>query len=282
MSKRWITITAWLVAGHAILGGLYWLLLQVPESNVLMLTASVLVVMDGLAWLGYVESVGVRGFSHDGTVRSTLASGARSAVWILPALAVFIAMWLLTGFAGNWLAAHRGENDAWLMLKFGWTETQGLHRTIAWLLWFVRYGIGLSMAAALLAAAVCRGAAGVFSPAWLARAFNWKALLITAAALRIGIWVPWHFVEWRPVSLPDTWVQPAFASAKLFVFFVVMNIGWAVVLWWAARKASPLATREATSRTATPTATTTTEVPAAPAAVPEVARAETPRDAGSA
>jgi len=57
VSKRWFTITAWLLAGHAILGGLYWLLLQVPESNAFMLAASVLVVMGGLAWFGYVESV---------------------------------------------------------------------------------------------------------------------------------------------------------------------------------------------------------------------------------
>jgi hypothetical protein len=276
VSKRWITITAWLLAGHAILGGLYWLLLQVPESNTFMLALSVLVVAGGLAWTGYVESVGVKGLCSSGTVGSALASGLRSAVWILPALMVFLAMWALTGFVENWFTAHRGENDAWLMLRFGWTKTEALHSAVAWLVWFVRYGIGLSVAVALLAAAVWRGAAAVLSPAWLARAFHWKTLLITAAALWAGIWLPWHFVEWRPASLPHTWAQPTFAAAKLFLFFVVMNVAWAVVLWRAARQAAPALTPVGTTMTPAPTAPT--EVSAAPAQVPGIATSETPGD----
>jgi hypothetical protein len=252
VSKRRITIAAWLLAGHAILGGLYWLLLQIPESNTLMLTTSVLVVVAGLAWLGYVETVGLSGFCTHDTVRSALASGLRRSVWIVPSLVVFVAVWLLASFAGNWWTAHATEVDAWLILRFGWTDAQPLHTTMAWLLWFVRYGVGLSMAVALLAAAVCRGAAGVLEPRWLAQAFHWKTLLITATAVWFGIWLPWHYIEWRPESLPLTWVQPAFAAAKLFVSVTVMHLAWATVLWWAARHAVPGPVAAATPQAAAP------------------------------
>jgi len=45
MTSRLFAITAWLASGHAVLFGLFWLLLAIPESNVAMLVASALIVV---------------------------------------------------------------------------------------------------------------------------------------------------------------------------------------------------------------------------------------------
>lgn len=235
MTRRWIAIIAWLTIGHGLLGGLYWLLLQIPESNAFMLAASACVVLAALAWAGFVESVAVLGWTHDGPLAALASAGVRRAAWIVAALAVYVVVRVAAGTAGGWLTAHRGEIDAWLIARTGWTKTQGLHATLAWIVWFVRYGIGVALGAALLSALVLRGARALASLEWLKAACGWRTLLITAGVLWAGIWLPWHYVEWRPASLPPTAVQPAFAAVKLSVLFIVANVAWAVVLWRAAR-----------------------------------------------
>ena len=242
MIKRAIVITAWLVVGHAILGGLYWGLLQIPESNVFMLTLSAVTALAMLVWAGTVEAVGVLGWTHGGSAMSAVAAGARRAAWIVPALVVFGLLWLLTGFCGNWLGAHGTEIEAWLMAKFGWADVSWLHTTLAWILWFVRYVFGVSLGAALLAAGVVEGAAAAVRFAWVKRAFDWRTFLLVTFALLVGFYLPWRYVVyWRSESLPSTWVEPTFATVKLLAVFVVMNTAWAIVLGRAAKQAGPAA-----------------------------------------
>jgi hypothetical protein len=148
---------------------------------------------------------------------------------------VFGCLWWLTGTVQDWLTRHVGQIDAWIIAKLGWTKTAALHSSLAWAIAFVRYGVGTSMAVALLASVARRGLRGVTSP-WLRRALAWRPLLIIAAVLFVGVWLPWQAVYWRPASLPPTWVQPAFAAVKLFVLYVVGNLAWAVVLRTASRQ----------------------------------------------
>jgi hypothetical protein len=128
-----------------------------------------------------------------------------------------------------------GQIDAWIIAKLGWTKTAGLHTSMAWMIAFVRYGIGTSLAVALLASLSSQGLRGATS-SWLRRGLAWKPLLIIAAVLFAGVWLPWQAAYWRPASLPPTWVQPAFAAAKLGVLFLVGNLAWAVVLRTASRQ----------------------------------------------
>ena len=240
MNTRGWLIAAWLVVGHAVLGGLYWGLLQIPESNALMLTASLVTALAMIAWTGTVEAVGIAGWSHEGSVGSLAVAGLRKAVWIVPALAVFAVVWLLTGAASLWLGAHRGEMDAWIIAKLGWTETGWLHTTVGWTVWIVRYGLGVALAVACLAAGVLRGISAVLRLGWVGPGLTRWSPVVTAGALLVGFYLPWRYVVyWRPASLPPTAAQPAFASAKLAVVYVVMNVAWLVVLWWAARVATP-------------------------------------------
>lgn len=237
MNTRGLVITAWLVVGHAILGLLYWLLLQIPESNVFMLAGSVAVVIVMVLWAGAVEAAALLGRREGASMVSAAAGGLRRSVWIVPPAALFVVVWYLTGRAEAWLGAHRGEIDAWFLARWGWTDMSGLHTALGWAVRAVRWVLGGSMATAWLAAFVTAGAGAFASTAWLKHAVHWRTLLVVAGALLLGVWVPWRFVvDWRPASLPVSWVQPAFAAVKLGIVFAVMNTAWACILRRAARR----------------------------------------------
>jgi len=104
-----------------------------------------------------------------------------------------------------------------------------LHAALGWIIAFVRYGVGASLAITWMGQLASRGVAGLVSN-WIRDGIAWTRLLVVSAALLIGIWLPWQAVYWRPASLPATWIEPAFAAIKLLVLFVVANVAWAVVL----------------------------------------------------
>jgi hypothetical protein len=236
-----IAITGWLVIGHAILGGLYWLLLQIPESNVLMLTASALTAAAILVGVGLVSATGLAWWSSSG-FGAAAGTGVRRTAWGIAAVAVAGLFWFATGLITTWHAGHATEFDAWFLASFGWTDVSWFHVTFGWIQWFVRYVFGVGLALALLAAAVLGGARAVVSIRWAARAFHWQTVLITTFAMLVGFYLPWQFVvPWRPASLPPTWVQPAFAAVKLGVVFIVMNAAWAIVLRRVAAQAAATA-----------------------------------------
>ena len=79
MIKRTAIMFGWLASGHAIWAGLYWLLLQVPESNVLMLGTSLLLVVLLVWWMGAVEGVGILASAPGGTLRGSLLPAATRA-----------------------------------------------------------------------------------------------------------------------------------------------------------------------------------------------------------
>ena len=220
---------AWLCAGHALAGGLYWLLLQVPESNAWMLAASALTVFAALLLMGVVETTAVLGLTTVEPMGVALRTALRRGWLIVFPLVVFGCIWLIARDVQDWLTRNASQIDAWIIAKTGWTRTAGLHTGLAWLVAFVRYGVGTSLAVSLLAALASRGLPGLASD-WVRAGFRWKRLLPVSAALLVGVWLPWQAVYWRPASLPPTWIQPAFAAVKLMVLFVVANLAWAAVL----------------------------------------------------
>ena len=58
--KAVVTVTLWLMLGHAIAGGAYLSLIHTPESNVLMLAASVTLVLFGLTVLVWTSASAAR------------------------------------------------------------------------------------------------------------------------------------------------------------------------------------------------------------------------------
>lgn len=237
MRTRMLAALAWLCVGHAVLAGLYWLLLQTPESNAWMLGASLALVLAAVWLTGIVEMTALLTVGAGGSLRASAQASIRRAWLVVLPLALFAAIWAVTGAAANWHARGSGQIDAWIIAKTGWTRTARLQESLAWLLAFVRYGVGASLAAALLGALATEGQRGLASR-WIPRGLAWKPLVVTSLALFVGIWLPWQAVYWRPASLPATWVQPAFAALKLLALYVVGNLAWAVVLWKASRHPS--------------------------------------------
>jgi hypothetical protein len=233
--SRTRAIVAWLSAGHLLVAGLYWLLLQVPESNVWMLASSAAIVVATLLLGGIIESTAILAWTSSEPMSAALKTAVRRGWLVVLPLAVFACVWWMTGTAQDWLARHAGQIDAWIIAAFGWTKTAGLHTAMARVIACARYGIGTSLAVALLAALARQGPRGATS-SWPLRGLAWKPLAIVSAVLFVGVWAPWQAAYWRPASLPPTWVQPAFAAVKLFAIYIVGNLAWAVVLRTASRQ----------------------------------------------
>ncbi|MBE3132913.1 MAG: hypothetical protein IMZ55_05530, partial [Acidobacteria bacterium] len=138
--------------------------------------------------------------------------------------------WWLTGLGFQWAAGHRGEIDAWLMARWGWTRTAWLHSAVVWLLRTVRYALGVSLAVGLVAAAVADGWRAVARAHWLRQALAPRQWMLVGLALLLFVWGPWQAIGWRPGLVPATWVEPLFVGAKLAAIYLVMNFGWALAL----------------------------------------------------
>jgi hypothetical protein len=231
---RILAVAGWLVAGHALLGALYWFFLQIPESNAWMLASSLLVLLAAMWLAGVIQMTAVLAFAVDGPMRRALPAAVRRAWLVVLPLAVFAAAWWLTDAAASWHTRHAGQIDAAVIARTGWTRTGWLHEAAVWTLALLRWVVGTSLAAALAAALATEGLRGA-RPHGVRRGLRWRPLLITAAAVVLGWWGPLRAADWRPTSLPPNWVEPAFAAAKLAVLFAVAQLAWAVVLWAAAR-----------------------------------------------
>ncbi len=206
----------------------------VPESIAWMLMASALLVVSAILLLGFVEMAAALGLSAAMPLKETFRLGARRAWLVVLPLAVFACLWLITGDALARLDRNAGRIDAWFVATTGWTGSASVRTAAAWIVAFVRYGIGASLAVALLWALASRGLPGL-GTGWARAALSWKRLLAVGLALLAGVWLPWQAVYWRPASRPPTWVQPAFAAIKLLALYVIANAAWAFILRRASR-----------------------------------------------
>ena len=235
MITRIPAVAGWLIAGHALLGALYWFFLQIPESNAWMLASSLLVLLAALWLAGVIQMTAILAFAVDGPMHGALAAAVRRAWLVGLPVAIFAAVWWLTDAAAAWHARAAGQIDAAIIAGTGWTRTGWLHAAAAWALALLRWVVGTSLAAALAAALATDGLRGA-RPRWVGRALRWRPLLVTAAAVVMGWWLPLQASYWRPAALPPNWMEPAFAAAKLAVLFAVAQLAWAVILRTAARQ----------------------------------------------
>lgn len=230
MIARLSAITACLAAGHAVLSGLFWLLLAVPESNLAMLIASVLIVLLMITVFGWVEGLGVLAWHTTVPARELPRRVARLMPWVwLAGLVFLVVATLVSGLSGAWFR-HRGEIDAWLMLHFNVTETNRIHALAQWVLLFVTYVLGVSLAVALVEGRVRDGATSAARATWLRAAVSPVRLILLTGIWLLFLWLPWRAVDWRPKGLAPNWQEVAFVAVKLGVLFLVANVGWALVL----------------------------------------------------
>jgi hypothetical protein len=242
MMAALVATVLWLLVGHAVAGGLFWGLLQVPESNAWMLLLSVVLSALCIAVVGFVETDALLMWTGHQPISRRAARSVRNLPAAILGLLVFAAFWWFTAWVMGRTYVHHGEIDAALMARFGWTKTAWVHSTIAWIIWFVRYPIGVSLALSLAAGAAAQGYGAVVRFRWLIRGLAPLRLVLVTVWLLALIWLPWQAVYWRPRSLPSTWLEPVFVAAKLLVIYVVANVGWSLVLRTVARAATPATT----------------------------------------
>ena len=154
------------------------------------------------------------------------------------AVLVFGIFWWIAARIDGWHAAHHSEIDAWFIAKFNAPDAVWPHRVIDVVGFVVRDVIGLSMAIALLFAALEGGLRGVARLRWPGAAISRDQIMLVAIGVTLFIALPWRLAGWRPDDLPISWVQPAFAAAKLTLIYVAMTVGWGICLLAGARNAS--------------------------------------------
>lgn len=223
-------MTIAIAAGHALAAGCYWWLLQTPESTVFMLLVSACALTLGLALLALSAGTALH-WQHDDT---RLRQALRRSATVLPAFAVALLLLglliLVTRSADSWWRAHRGEIDAWCIATFGLADVGWLHRGCFMLTRLIRWVVGPSIAAALLAAGAFEGVRSVGRLRWLWHACRPGRLLFVLAVLAVLVWLPWRAIEWRPPGLPPNWIELAFIGTKLTLFYLLICVAWALLL----------------------------------------------------
>lgn len=229
MNLQRFALSAMLLAiGYAVTAALYWALLNIPESNVLALLASaalvLLVAIAGGVTTGMALALAQGAGSGD---------AARRAIAALPSffagVVIFGGLWWLTGFAEASWRGHRGEVDAMFLRYLGTARTEPLHRSTLWLLFLIRWGLGLSVVAALVAAGVSGGRLATIGRDL--RSIRMIALGAACAGVIAVTQGVWRVVLWRPRGLPASGVELVFVAAKLIVLYAFAISIAAAVLW---------------------------------------------------
>jgi hypothetical protein len=228
--RQLIAIVGWLVVGHAVAGGLFWALLLVPESNALMVVLSACLAVLVLVVTAEVETIAVMSWIGPDGRRARVGRAVRALPACLAALVFFLGIYWLTGTVEGWLGDHRGEIDAWLILHARIVKSGAVHAAAGWTLWFVRFGIGVSLALALLVALVESGPRALAGARWLRQGLGARRLALIVLWLLALVWAPWQLVYWRPTALPPSWLEPAFVTVKLALIYLAASLGWALVL----------------------------------------------------
>lgn len=235
MSRRLPFIAAWLLAGHAAALAMFWALLQIPESSWYTLAASAMTALLAL----FIAAAAHSGASGGWTADTPLAQGLRLGVRRMPAAllaaAIFLLVWWATGAASDWHGRLRGQLDATVIAQTGSPATSWIHTAIAWLILFVRWSLGLTLAATLLGSLVQDGSRAALRSGWVTRGLHPRRWLPVTVWFVLLLVLPWHYVDWRPARL-GLGLEPWFVAAKLTVVALLMATGTALVLREGARR----------------------------------------------
>lgn len=233
MIGRVLRIALWLVVGEAILAALYWVFLTTPESNTIMLAASVLLLLALILGSGVVLGAAILGSTGAGMSRAV-----RGAPWIVAAVLPPLLLWWLVTMADVWVLAHAGEIAAWFIATLGWADVSWLMRASDWLSLWLRGVVAPLLGVSLFAALLFRGAGALGRLSWVSRALRFSTLIVSTVAFAILIVLPFQAAFWQPRGLPSNWIEPTLAGLRLLAIGVVINIGWAIMIAMVAERAA--------------------------------------------
>jgi hypothetical protein len=221
------------IVGAAATGGVFWLLLNVPESNAFALALSAGLVVLLAILTGYTTSVVVAAL-NGATVVDATRRGLTGLPGFLLGLVVFCVLWFVTTTIDDQWTLHAGEIDALLLRYAGTANSRWLHTSISWLLWLVRWGVGLAVICGATTSRVKRQSVG--------RGFGLASsplpLGATVAGLLVGYGL-WSLVYWRPKGLPANTTELLFVSVKLSALLLLGALIVVLVLRTFARTAAP-------------------------------------------
>lgn len=210
--QTFITNMAVALGGLVLAGASYWALLNVPESNVLALALSLFLVIVTVVIVGMAVGT-VAGHAGGRSLRQALHWSARRLPLFVTGVVICAALWWVTAFIEGQWTLHSGEIEALFLRYAGTSNTAWLFTTVAWVLWLVRWGLGLAAVAALT----------VGGPRLMLAA---QPLGATVLALLVG-WALSFGIYWRPTAIPANTAELLFALVK---FGVLAAAGAALVV----------------------------------------------------
>ena len=165
---RLAIITAWLLVGSTLTAAVYWALLNTPESTILAVITSAVLLIAALVSMGVTVNGAILMWSN-GPSRSALGRALWRAPAVVPAVLIVVAMWWLVSHAETWLALRNGQISAWFIARFGWAD-------VSWLFTAIRYGAMWMrwVIAALLAVWLMATLVHGFSTACRSRGWRWR------------------------------------------------------------------------------------------------------------
>jgi hypothetical protein len=217
MVRRLVLQAAVVELGAVAAAGLFWGLVNIPESNALALTASTTLALLLPLVVAIVLGLAIA-LGSGRTGREALSFANRGVRGFAAGLLVLAVLWWLTSSLDAWWLKHTGEVDA-LFLRYGGTaKTAWLHTGMRWLLWLACWAPGL----AAIVGATGATARRTSLLAGLGRVASVRGLggpLVAILALR----ALWTLVYWRPAGLPDDSAELAFTAVKLMLLFEVAS-----------------------------------------------------------
>lgn len=210
-------------AALAVALGLFWVLLNTPESNALMLGASALLVVliAGVAATGINTAVLVAGRT---TFGDALARSLRGLHWSLAAGLAGAAAWWAVLTVEAWVVTYAGEINAWFIATLDWPNIGWFFTSVTWFGRWLRW-VAIPLTVFSVVAAALRAGADGHGP--LRRAWHPRTLALATLVAGALILLPWQLTVWRP-ALPPTWIEVAAATARLGVAAVAMIVGLAL------------------------------------------------------
>jgi len=252
MSGAIVRTLIWVGLVNALAFAALYGFLYTPESNVLMLGVSALLVLAAGVVLALSSTAASYALVHGRAPWSSISESARSLPLVFVALLVLGVICGGAGWFETWWMARAGEFDAAAIAAGDITRTGWVHSAVHWMVIAIQWVLVPAWLAAALAWVAGYERRDVLTLKWLTAGLHWKLVAATAAGVVLLVWLPWRYVYWRPRSLPASAVEVVFTGIKLIVIYLLAHLAWTIALWIAARMVHPAASAPVAAPAATP------------------------------
>ena len=170
----------WLVqvAGYPLLIWLLWIWFGIPDRSVLHLSASVLLGLFIILWLGWLLA---SAFTHSLRIQGRLP---RAALFSVVLLVLLIAVW--------WLKAYNPAVTDWIAVRVSNARGSAINpQSAAWVYPVFLWTMLLTIVALILPPLLLNCLRPLRSPVY------WASFVLLAMA---GYWIPWFIVTWIPTA----------------------------------------------------------------------------------